>query len=666
MKLIYNILIILSILVLNACSTDEFVGHGILQDEDGKVTFEISLVVPERGTVMTRAFGENPDYSDLHLYLVEFDYKGQPLDNALSGVYVAQDETPTADPNHIVFKVTLRQAAEPKILHLIAVPKSVDLGFGEYGMEGNIIPALATMNGNEAYWQRIEFPDGYGEMTKDADGNEKWTVLQEAKDKLTMVPMVRNFAKLTVRLSSELQTANKFVLEGYALLNIPTAGSVAPWNTDEFVFPEYVDESKNQIDYDKLDYRGIVAGEITRYDVRDNDFNTNPEYFYERPYSSVDHTQLIIKGNYNNEGSSYYKIDLGFQENGRFNFFNLLRNFNYVINITDVKASGYENAETAKDGVVYNNLSFDLDTQKMLNISNGTDMLWVNFTTAVISQNSDAARTLQFGYRYKKNITTDNSTANSDVSVIGLEKGAVIEDVHEIDPPAGSSDWKYYEIKTYAPDDNMKTQSFVVVNNETGLGRTINLILTNPWEVTNYVVFGGNYDYAYPENNNTLGIVGEGAQAPLTLFFDIPDNLPEAIFPLSFNLESDMQNIENNPVGTLSVTSGTSSWPGIVGRRIKYVKTVTWSDYQNYLSTTYPTGVLMPSGNVEKPLHRVRCRLRTITSLANLGIEAGQSVTSTIRITNPYFTSPTIPGTDPAQHVDDGYIDATFTRTRPS
>lgn len=659
-------------LLMTACSSNDFSGPVATSNEDGMVTFEVSLTVPERGTAGTRAFGEAPDYNDLHLYLVEFDYKGEPLDNGISGVYLAQEETPTpsSKPDRIVFKVTLRQAAEPKILHLIAVPKAVDLSFGEYGMEGNIIPALVTTNGNEAYWQRLEFPNGYGEMTVVGEGENKreiWTVLQEAKDKLTMVPMIRNFAKLTVQLSTTLQNANKFRLEGYALLNVPTAGTVAPWNSDTFQFPGYVDASKKQIDYDKLDYPGIMAGNITRYDVADNAFNTDPEYFYERRYSSVDHTQLIIKGNYNNEGSSYYKIDLGLQQNGRFNFFNLLRNFNYVVTITDVGASGYDSAAAAKDGVVYNNLSFDLDTQKMLNISNGTDMLWVNFTTAVISQNTDAARTLQFGYRYRQNITTGNTLSNDSISVIGLEggKGEVISSVREITPPTGYADWKYYEIKTYAPDDNMKTQSFVVVNNKTGLGRTINLILTNPWEVTNYVVFGGNYDYAYPSNNATLGIVGDGAQAPLTLFFDIPGNLPEAIFPLSFNLESDMQNIENNPVGTLSVTSGTSSWPGIVGRRIKYVKTVTWSDYNNKLSSTYPTGVLMDNPNdAAKPFHRVRCRLRTITSLANLGIDVGASVTSTIRITNSYFTSPTIPGTDPAEHEDGGYIDATFTRTR--
>ncbi len=635
-------------------------------NDDATVTFEVSFTVPERGTAVTRAFGEKPDYTDLHLYLAEFDLVGTPLDNGKSNVYLAQEETPTppADPAKVVFKVTLNQTSDPKVLHLIAVPKDVDLSFGDYGMEGNIIPALATTGGDEAYWQRLEFPRGYGEMTKDADGKETWTVLQEAKDKLTMVPMIRNFAQVTVQLSEELQEANKFVLEGYTLLNIPTFGSIAPWDNREgyFVFPEFLNANNQQKDYSEMDYTGLTLGEISKYDAAESDFTNTPSYLYERRYTSVNHTQLIIKGNYNNLGSSYYKIDLGLPHDGKFDFFNLLRNFNYVVTITDVAASGYDNATDAKNGVVYNNLSFDLDTQKMLNISNGSDMIWVNFTTAVVTQDTDAARTLKFAFRYKTGITGANggTTDNKEEYVKGLEPGNVIESVTRSTAtnPNDSTDWMFYEIKTKAPKPTMETQSFVVVNNETGLGRTINLILTDPWVVTDQCVYGRNYNTDFPTNNNELGVVGDQAADPLTIFFNLPNYLPEAIFPLSFLIESDMQNIENNPQAEQPVTYGTSSFSTpdnpIVGRRIKFIKTVTWSDYNTALSESYPTGLLVPDPtDVTKELHRVRCRFQTITSLSNLGIEVGQSVTSTVRITNPYFTA-----------VGGGYIDVQFTRTR--
>lgn len=76
------------------------------------------------------------------------------------------------------------------------------------------------------------------------------------------------------------------------------------------------------------------------------------------------------------------------------------------------------------DGVVYNNLSFDVTTNKMLNISNGTDMVWVNFTTAVVTQNTDADRTIKFGFKYAKNIGKDNETVDNpsvtDPTTMGL------------------------------------------------------------------------------------------------------------------------------------------------------------------------------------------------------------------------------------------------------
>ena len=657
MKILRYIYGLLSASIFVACNSDEIVAPSVSQPSDSG-ELEISIFVPDRSTVISRDFSDQPDYDDLRLYVVEFNLVGDPLNNDLSNIYVAEDETPTADPDRVVFKLSPNQADNAKVLHLIAVPKDVQLSFGEFGFEGNIIPALTTTNGNDAYWQRVELPDGYGKINSEG----KWEILDEARQALTMVPMIRNFACVSVTKDDSQghdPSLDNFELEGFALVNVPSAGTIAPWisTETETSFPVFVDADKKQIDYADLNYSGVLAGNIIRPSVTESSFDNNPVYLYERPYSTVNHTQLIIKGNFNNQGSSYYKIDLGSQTDGQFNFFNLIRNFNYVVRITKVGASGYSTPADALSGVVYNNLSFDIDTQKMLNISNGSDMLWVNFTTAVISQNTDADRTLEFRFRYKKNIGTDGGTvANSEDYVKNLVPGAVIESVTG---PKEDGEWMVYTIKTHAPDADTKNQSFVVVNNETGLGRTINLILRDPWEVTDAFEVAGNYNYPpFEFPDGSIGIASEDAQQPLTIFFTIPDYLPEAIFPLSFVMESDMQNIENNPVGTLVVSSGTSSFEGVTGRRIKYIKTVTWSDYNNPLNDDYPTGTIVNENG--KDIHKIRCRFRTITSLENLGVT---EATSIVRITNPYFTTPFVSGSD-TERVNGGKIDVTFTRKR--
>lgn len=661
MKLLKYSIALVAALLMWGCSSDELTapGNGGTDNGDGTFSLTASLAIPRMAVAESRAMGAEPAYDNLRLYLVEFErYGSDALSNPISGVYMAEEETP--EPDRVVFKVTLNKSDQPRVLHLIAVPKDVELSFSDWGMEGTVIPALTTSAGNEAYWQRVEFPDGYGQVV-----NDVWQTPENVKAKLQNVPMIRNFAQVSVTVTPEAQ--RNFVLTGFALTNTPTAGTVAPWNSTDMLFPAYTDANGKQLDFESMAYNGLMPGSAQIIDPSPSAAQCTPEakFIYERPFSSVSHTQVIIAGRYQGGAVSYYKIDLGRLrlENGVFEIYNILRNFNYNVRINGVSANGYSTVEGALQGVVFNNISFDVQTQQMLNISDGTDMLWVNFTTAVITQNTDASRTIRFAYRYRQNINSGSPTVNNDAAtVIDLKPGDVIESVQELTAPKDSSDWRFYQIKTYAPTSEQKTQEFIVVNDESGLGRKIQLILREPWEVTRNRVFAGNYNLPsqFPTDNQYENVVGDEAKAPLTIFFTIPDNLPRAIFPLSFELEADRQNIENNPVGTLVVTSGTSLFSNVQGSRIKYVKTITWTDYNTDLDAEHPTGVVVPDqNNPDVKIRRVRCRFRTITSLANLG-ETGSRETI-VRIANPYFTTPKNAA---GVAENNGKIEVKFTRTR--
>lgn len=643
MKLYRYIYILLASVLASACSSDDIAPapDSPMIDNGSTFTIRASVEIPGMAQEVSRAMGTSPDYTDQRLYLVEFDIANieddKPLNNFIQTVYEATDMRVAGD--HVEFNVTLNKSEKPKALHLIAVPKSVELNF-DYGSEGTVIPGLTTSENNDAYWKRVTFPNGYGEQNGDV-----WTLNSDVKQKLTMVPMVRNFAQISM--TSE---AQNFELTGFAVLNTPEEGSVAPWDRESMTFPDFLDvtdingEKKyEQKDYANITYTGLLAGDINE-NLTEADFSTEPKFIYERPYSSIRHTQVIIRGRYNGaENDTYYKIDLGkmSSETGIFSFYNLLRNFNYVINIKEVSAAGSATLEDAiTKGVVYNNLSFDVATEKMFNISNGTDMLWVNFTTAVVTSNTDGARTLRFAYRYKTNITSAGGTvSNGSIKTFNLDKGNVIESCKEIASPVDSADWKFYEIKTKAPSDITQTQSFVVSDTK-GLARTINLVLHNPWQIIRNRVFAGTYSvpdqfpYKEEQAEKYENKVNSAAKSPITVFFTIPDNLPEAIFPLSFVLEADPQNFENNKIGTLVVKSGPSLFGTSYGTRIQYVKTITWTDYNTVLDDTHPTGVLVPDQTDQtKMAHRVRCRFTSTND-----ITAGQ--TTTIRISNPYFIGP--------------------------
>lgn len=622
-------------LTLAACS-DEMPGiGGSPASPDGDFTFDVSLNVAELGSYDTRTFGDSPSYQDLKLYVAEFDLKEGPLDgNMLSAIYTPEEETLNADGD-IHFKLTLNKSMEPKVLHLIAVPKSTDLSFPA-GLEGEVIPNLTVTSGADAYWQRVEFPDGYGKQT----GEDTWIVNEDVKEKLTHVPMIRNFAKISVT-----STDPNFTLEGFTVVNPPRSGSVAPWNTTDMVFPEFLDDNGNMKSYSQLGYEGILRGYINTTEPADADFTRDSKYLYERPTSSVNNTYIMIKGRRGNGTSKYYKLDIG--SNDRQNIFDykdVIRNFEYAVTLTGVNADGYASIADAKDGVVYNNFSFDVNTRQMLNISDGKAMIWVNNTTFVV--NDDNSTTVTFRYRFKSDITS--SVYDTEKLKFRNEEGDVSDNISvggvitSVSQPTQTSDgWYEVSINTVTPQASRHSTRFIVFDPATGLGRTIEIVVRVPWYYKELGVWGGNYNTSLQFNHTTNDVLDRDAWEgyvscdnggqPLTVVFTLDNDIPEALFPLTFTVEAELQNIENNKIGTLVVSYGDSFFsPGKT--RIKYLKTVTWTEYNTELGLgedgTSITGTVVHRDD-GTTVRRVRCRFLTIVNI-------NESTTRRIRISNPY------------------------------
>lgn len=180
----------------------------------------------------------------------------------------------------------------------------------------------------------------------------------------------------------------------------------------------------------------------------------------------------------------------------------------------------------------------------------------------------------------------------------------------------------------------------------TGLGRLITIIVRIPWQFMEPGVWGGTYYYNSNFDNSWQGYVSNSTTIgqPLTVRFRIDDNIPEAMFPLKFTFESSNQNIENNKIDNLVVNPGSSLFANVTTSVIKYVKTVTWADYNAYQSES-PTGTIETVDGVER--HFVKAHFLTIQPIT--------TATTTIRIQNPYM-SPTPTIVNPPN-----YVDVTFT-----
>lgn len=648
MKLTKYLCIALLALTGAACSSDGLqpevpAEKGDIYVEGDKVVVSVGIQMPEMPNADSRTLGPEADYADMHLYLLEFVDNGSPLRNTFTTMYEAEAETP--QPGKVVYKVTLNKTSEGRVLHLVALPKSQKLT-PDYGVEASVMPNIVVTDQTPAYWRRLAFPEGYATVSESTG-----FTATEAMEQLKSVALVRNFGRVTV---TKDPSVTDFILTGFALVNNPQSGTVAPWDASDNEFPEFLDADQKPVAFSALSsYEGIIpAG--TEFDNQDAGpavpEDVNPKYFYERPFSSIRHTFVIVRGKYKtDETDSYYKLDLGKNDTqGVFRYYNLLRNFSYNITIKGVGTRGYSTAEEAAQGVVYNNFSFDIELGGMLNISDGNEVVFVNFTTAVLTDPN--TQVLEFKYRYRSLAGSSQGAPtynNGNVNFIGLEPGDVIQSV-EKSTTDDSDGWRSVKITCKGATAETKTQSFTMVK-ESGLGRTINLVLRQKWDFMNLKEFPGT-GQNYVGTGEALGTgatkldldnpnrAGDGEKDPITVFFDIPDNLPEAMFPLVFELEADRQNIENNPIGTLVVTSGTSSFPNIQGSRIKYIKTITWTQYNDPLlpgQTHGANGLKIDNGNGTST-RRVRCRFRTITSLNNLGIQG--SVT-TIRITNDHYNT---------------------------
>lgn len=621
------IFILLALAGLSACSTEELMDNQPESGNSNPFEVTVSVAIPDMPTSQTRGIlGETPG-ANLKLTILEFEKGADAANTNLTKIYQAETTSPTdvANDGTVKFKVTLNSTSSAKVLHLMIADEFITCSFGS---EANLIPMITTGIVNnishEAYWGRVECDNGY--VTIDESGEAKLST--DVKQKLTNVPVIRNFCKITVQNTA----MTNFDFLGFELVNIPTAGTIAPWDQANLDIPELL-SGADMLTYSQVSpvYKGIVP-ENSGFRNQETEiralsgseasrFSNAAQYIYEHPYESGRHTYMIIKGRYRaGTGSawgapSYYKIDLGKadSETGMFAFYPLLRNYNFNVVITDVRAGGASTPSQAIDGVAFNNISADTKTNAMLNVSDGKNMLVVSATSNIFVK-EDQPFTLK--YQYYTDVTGAKQIDNSLVQIKGIGTGEVIKSYTEnID-----GDWKTVTIYPNGPTAVSKTQSFLVTDGQ-GLGRVITLVLNLPWNITNMVTLPG---IANEPSQTTSLPVSTDAGKELTVYFNLPDGIPEAVFPLSFKLEADKQDIENNPIGTLVVSTGASLFDP-AKPAISYIKTVSLEEYKYMYAEGTGNNVDISKKNTN---HLVRCRFRTITK--------GTGETK-VKIDNPYF-----------------------------
>lgn len=563
---------------------------GYTPDNDGTFDAEFKIAIPEMQSA-TRSFAE-PKIENLWLFIFDSSgYISQALE-VTSGITAESTDNTWEDNKATTFTVEgIAETSYSRTIHLIA---NLPAGTNTNGFfaESNFISSLKTSGTQDAYWQRVEMPNGITQATIKA---------------LDVIPMVRNYAKVSAEKESDV--AN-FTLEGLILTNVPNSGSVAPYHTNTLGLDSEVLAllNGNFANYRATDDNGAYTGGATDYLALEaqkyNGFEPSDvtysdqavpttswqtvQYLYERDHSQTEkRTYAILKGTYNDgttEKSTYYKVDI-VKPSG--DAYNLLRNIEYKIVVTNVTGWGFDSAADAiASPAVSNNLAFNVMTRDLLNVSDGTSRLFIEYSRKVITA-TDGNSQITFRYRYvpdikspkvSQNVTGNNVTISWSDFKSGVKLGdAVIADG---DPSADGVNWVsnnqlaadddgyiWNEVTFKVADvgDEAKIQEFTLSakNGATGatLSRVVELRLVKPFK------------FSIDVNPK----VEDGAGKAVPTWLTLPKGLPKGIFPLTFNVVCGNGSLTSS----LPVVTGLdiNGMPTSGGKYFGYAVTI---DYDNY------------------------------------------------------------------------------------
>ncbi|NLX41640.1 MAG: hypothetical protein GXY75_07110 [Bacteroidales bacterium] len=601
-KIFYSILMVLA---LFSCQKFDIEDIDISQIDGDKVIVNIGLDVPEMSP-LTKAFGDDPlaAGTEMPLHIVVFDGEGMYVERATAN-FVS-----ISPSDQINYQCTLTASSNKRILHLVgnvASPATV-------GTEYDVFAEFAVQGTQDAFWQRVVLDNGIR--------TDNGSLSPETAAKLTRVPVVRNYSKVTAVKAS---TVTNFTITGLTVVNTLNRGSVAPYNGAALSFVDYMKPSageKKCKTYGELlqeGYTGNIPSGTTLINIPSSLSSATyknegePFYLYERTQpGDQTNTFAIIRGRYNGSTTdTYYKVDLIYNEGGVNKFYHILRNFNYEIEITHVSARGSATAAEAAAGTAFNNISADVQLKNLTNISDGTARLFVSYTDTIINTTND----VKFRFKYYPNYA--QGTPNNNGVQIGVENGTIFSSGSVLsNTPITSGQWAGWNEVTLDVTGTIgslaKRQAVTVIAPGTGLSREIRYVLRQ--KRTMHVTCA-------PKVLNQI------VHANGDVHIDIPNDLDSTAFPLQFLVDTDTKSlyprVDGPAVGQIMPLVVTVDANG--RGSFAFQRTLTWTEYLGLsASPTYP-------GH-----KRITCWMET-----NEGVTSTTDDEIHVYVTNKYFNDGT-------------------------
>ena len=577
-------------MLVSAC-TQELPDFDHASDHAGKVAIDFGVQINDP-SIATKAMADNPQLKNLMLAV--FDETGYLVE--YTWAIAEGTEYATENGTRYKYKVYLTQSKTPRTIHFIGnAPSEIKFG-NEESVLASISGSLGSPN-EDIYWYCKEIPmisgTSSGGAMALAEGDEAGPILQATPQTLAYmndIPLIRNFAKIVLTSASD----SGFALESYFVVGTPKTGLAAAYNysSGEFVdYFNYVDSTDPELSKEGIKVLGdpksyqyltetekydanvpAVSQNVTLAEAQASPVAAGASYFvYEKetPLSAEDAPYIIAYGTYSGE-KYYYKVDL----RDKAQYFPILRNFQYNVNITKVSREGYATIEEAAKSSGSGDISSSMTTISLAYISDGIASLEVDYTEIYLTSEDKAI----LGFTFLPDVNDPNAPGDIEDIWIKVNEpgatGAAIATVNgatyivgqEIRPSSNPGE---IEIIPTTPTDAQKIQTLTIYARYTKDGidhilqRTVKYIVQtkrtmivelDPYEVP--TVAGSEFD----------------------VLLTIPAGLSPSIFPLEFAIEAEALSVNPASGEQMPVKTG-KSLSGNGKSSFHFVKTLTREEY---------------------------------------------------------------------------------------
>lgn len=301
----------------------------------------------------------------------------------------------------------------------------------------------------------------------------------------------------------------------------------------------------------------------------------------------------------------YYKLDL-MDDDG---YYAIFRNFRYHIRISNVSREGAETPEEAGSTGGSGDISTSTESAQLTDISDGYGRIAVSFVQMTFVEGQAV---MELKYKFIPNVEAGDVQDNRLESEGGAVSISVSDPTGPISVFSSAFDSSFSGASGVEIGDSTKGKIKVLTGEDDSEGyRTIKFTVNTPSQVSEtrqkITILGQIDQYKkvsrevefilmkrqdmvveciaespHPDydTNSVENIPGEGINVSIT----IPINLPESMFPLIFNIESDQLSITPNstahPEDNLPVETGYSICEGKESQKsFHFVRTLSWDDY---------------------------------------------------------------------------------------